>query len=148
MKTIESLLHRLPIYEETIVTSFGLSVLVPVYNERHVVESSLRRVLALEHKLINSIEVIVVDDCSTDGTWDVLCKLATEDSRITLLRHTHNQGKGAAIRTAVPHATGDVIIIHDGDLEYNPADIPSLLLPFANEGADAVFGSRYLSAPY
>jgi len=148
MKTIESLLHRLPIYEETIVTSFGLSVLVPVYNERHVVESSLRRVLALEHKLINSLELIVVDDCSTDGTWDVLRRLAAEDSRITLLRHTRNQGKGAAIRTALPHATGDVIIIHDGDLEYNPADIPSLLLPFANEGADAVFGSRYLSAPY
>src|SRR5215510_13124825 len=102
MKTIESLLHRLPIYEETIVTSFGLSVLVPVYNERHVVEASLRRVLALEHKLINQLELIVVDDCSSDGTWEVLLKLAKEDSRITLLRHKQNQGKGAAIRTALP----------------------------------------------
>src|SRR5215813_7420150 len=98
MKTIESLLHRLPIYEETIVASFGLSVLVPVYNERHVVEASLRRVLALEHKLINNLEVIVVDDCSTDGTWEVLRKLAAEDSRITLLKHNRNKGKGAAIR--------------------------------------------------
>jgi glycosyltransferase involved in cell wall biosynthesis len=148
MKTIESLLRRLPIYEETIVTSFGLSVLVPVYNERHVVEASLRRVLALEHKLINRLELIIVDDCSSDGTRDVLKRLASEDSRITLLCHETNQGKGAAIRTALPRATGDVIVIHDGDLEYNPADIPSLLLPFANEGADAVFGSRYLSAPY
>jgi glycosyltransferase involved in cell wall biosynthesis len=122
--------------------------LVPVYNERHVVEASLRRVLALEHELISSLELIVVDDASTDGSLEILQRLADEDVRITLIAHETNRGKGAAIRTALSHSTSDIVIIHDADLEYNPADIPSLLVPFAKEGADAVFGSRYLSAPY
>ncbi|HLG14754.1 MAG TPA: glycosyltransferase [Blastocatellia bacterium] len=148
MESVTPLLHRLPVYEETFVTSFRLSVLVPVYNERHVVEASLRRVLALKHELITNLELIVVDDCSTDGTREILLRLADEDQRITLLRHERNRGKGAAIRTAISHASGDIVVIHDADLEYNPADIPALLLPFAKEGADAVFGSRYLSAPY
>lgn len=128
--------------------SFRLSVLVPVYNERHVVEASLQRLLMLEHELINSLEVIVVDDCSTDGTAEVLGRLASEDERIVLIRHEQNQGKGAAVRTAIARATGDITIIHDADLEYNPEDIPGLLVPFAKESADAVFGSRYLSASY
>ncbi len=140
--------YQLPAYESSMSTSFRLSVLVPVYNERHVVDASLRRVLALEHQLINNLELIVVDDCSTDGTWEILQRLAAEDKRITLLRHEHNQGKGAAIRTAISQATGDISVVHDADLEYNLADIPALLVPFALEGADAVFGSRYLSAPY
>jgi len=122
--------------------------MVPVFNERHVVEASLRRVLALEDGLISSLEVIVVDDQSTDGTWPILQRLAADDPRIVLLRHERNLGKGAAIRKAIEHSTGDVSIIHDADLEYDPADIPALLVPFAKEGADAVFGSRYLSAPY
>ena len=142
------LLHQLPAYETHMPASFRLSVLVPVYNERHVVEASLRRVLALRDESISSLELIVVDDCSTDGSWEILERLAAEDERITLLRHDHNQGKGAAVRTAISRATGEISIIHDADLEYNPADIPALLVPFAREGADAVFGSRYLSAPY
>lgn len=148
MKVANSLLYRIPLYEQTIATSYRLSVIVPVYNERHVVEASLRRVLALEHELISSLELIVVDDSSTDGTLEVLKRLADEDARINLIAHETNQGKGAAIRTALSHSTGDIVVIHDADLEYNPADIPSLLVPFAKEGADAVFGSRYLSAPY
>jgi glycosyltransferase involved in cell wall biosynthesis len=144
----DSLLELLPAYESHIPTSFRLSVLVAVYNERHVVAASLRRLLALQHELIESLEVIVVDDRSTDGSWEILQHLAAEDPRITLLRHENNQGKGAAIRTAIELATGDISLIHDADLEYNPDDIPSLLVPFAKEGADAVFGSRYLSAPY
>src|SRR5258706_4314830 len=148
MKAPNSLLYRIPLYEQTIATSYRLSVIVPVYNERHVVETSLRRVLALEHELISSLELIVVDDLSTDGTLEVLKRLADEDSRINLIAHETNRGKGAAIRTALSHSTGDIVVIHDADLEYNPADIPSLLVPFAKEGADAVFGSRYLSAPY
>jgi glycosyltransferase involved in cell wall biosynthesis len=130
------------------LTSFRLTVLVPVYNERHVVEASVRRVLALEHPLIRKLEVIVVDDCSTDGTSDVLQRLAENDSRITLIRHETNKGKGGALRTGIARASGDVCIVHDADFEYNPADIPALLVPFAEEGADAVFGSRYLSASY
>src|SRR6266404_186882 len=148
MKVANSLLYRIPLYEQTIASSYRLSVIVPVYNERHVVEASLRRVLALEHELISSLELIVVDDSSTDGTLEVLKRLADEDSRINLIAHETNRGKGAAIRTALSHSTGDIVVIHDADLEYNPADIPSLLVPFAKEGADAVFGSRYLSAPY
>ncbi len=126
----------------------SLSILTPVYNERHLVAASLSRVLALQHKLISRLELIVVDDRSSDGTWEVLQRIAVTDSRIRLYRHSHNQGKGAALRTAISHATGDVCIVHDADMEYNPADIPALLVPFVEEGADAVFGSRYLSAPY
>jgi glycosyltransferase involved in cell wall biosynthesis len=128
--------------------SFRLSVLVPVYNERHVVEASVRRVLALSHPLIRELEVIIVDDCSTDGTSEVLARLAESDPRITLIRHETNKGKGGALRTGIDRVSGDVCIVHDADFEYNPADIPSLLVPFAEEGADAVFGSRYLSASY
>src|SRR4029079_11969783 len=98
-----SLLYQLPVYEDTVATSYRLSVIVPVYNERHVVEASLRRVLALEHELINSLELIVVDDTSTDGTLEVLKRLADEDPRITLIAHETNRGKGAAIRTALAH---------------------------------------------
>ena len=129
-------------------TSFRLSVLVPVYNERHVVEASLNRVRALQHPLISSLEMIVVDDQSTDGTWEILQRLAADDCRVVLLRNERNLGKGASIRKAITYSTGEISIIHDADLEYDPADIPSLLVPFATEGADAVFGSRYLSAPY
>ncbi len=125
-----------------------LSVLTPVYNERHVVEASLRRVLALEDELIASLELIVVDDRSTDGSWEVLERVAASDPRVVLLRHETNQGKGAAIRTALARATGDVTVIHDADLEYDPTDIPKLLVPFVKEGADAVYGSRYIAAPY
>jgi glycosyltransferase involved in cell wall biosynthesis len=128
--------------------SFHLSVLVPVYNERHVVAASLRRVLELQHPSIRALEVVVVDDHSTDGTWDVLQRVGAEDPRVVLVRHERNRGKGAAVRTAVARARGEVSVVHDADLEYDPADIPALLLPFAREGADAVFGSRFLSAPY
>jgi len=126
-----------------------LSVLVPVYNEEEVVEESLRRLLSLEHFLISNLEVIVVDDRSTDGTWEILKRLATEDDRIVLFQNERNLGKGGALRTAIAHATGDVAVPHDADLECNPTDIPSLLVPFAKERADVVYGSRYLPGnPY
>jgi SAM-dependent methyltransferase len=146
-------LHEFPLIRRSLAasprpTAFRLSVLVPVYNERYLVEASLRRVLALKDDLIASLEVIVVDDQSTDGTWDVLQRVAASDNRVILLRHARNAGKGAAVRTAIGQATGDISVVHDADLEYDPADIPSMLVPFAFEGADAVFGSRYLSAPY
>src|SRR4051812_16542385 len=120
MRTLDRLIHQLPVYEETLATSFRLSILVPVYNERHVVETSLRRVLKLEHELIKSLQIIVVDDFSTDGTREILQRLADEDERIILIFHDRNQGKGATIRTALEHVTGDIVIIHDADLEYNP----------------------------
>ena len=143
-----SVWSHMPMMEDPISTSFSLSVLVPVYNERYLVESSLRRLLALKDDIIHSMEVIIVDDRSTDGSWEILQRIAAEDDRVVLLRHEHNMGKGAALRTALEKATGEITIVHDADLEYNPADIPALLRPFATESADAVFGSRYLSAHY
>jgi glycosyltransferase involved in cell wall biosynthesis len=136
--------------EETSLSplSVSLSVLTPVYNERHLIAASLGRVLQLESDAISRLELVAVDDCSTDGSWDVLRELADKDPRLRIVRHDHNMGKGAAVRTALAHATGDVCVIHDADMEYNPADIPALLRPFIDEGADAVFGSRYMSAPY
>jgi glycosyltransferase involved in cell wall biosynthesis len=128
--------------------SLSLSVLVPVYNERYLVEESLKRVLSLQSDVISSLELIVVDDCSKDGSWEILQKMAAQEKRIKLLRHEKNSGKGTAIRTALKHASGDVTIIHDADLEYNPEDIPALLKVFTEHGADAVFGSRYISSEY
>jgi glycosyltransferase involved in cell wall biosynthesis len=129
-------------------STFRLTVIVPVHNERHVVEASLRRVLAVRDPLISAIEVVAVDDRSTDGSPAVLARLAAEDPRLVVLAHDRTRGKGAAVRTALTRATGDIVLVHDADLEYDPADIPALLQPFAREGADAVFGSRYLSGAY
>jgi glycosyltransferase involved in cell wall biosynthesis len=129
-------------------TAFRLSVLMPLYNERHLVEASLRRVLALRHELIRSLDVIVVDDASNDGSYEIVERISAEDDRVRLIQHDRNQGKGAAVRTALEHASGDITIVQDADLEYNPEDIPALLVPFAKEGADAVFGSRYMPSVY
>jgi glycosyltransferase involved in cell wall biosynthesis len=129
-------------------SAFRLTVIVPVHNERHVVEASLRRLLAVRDPLISGIEVVAVDDHSDDGSADVLKRLSAGDSRVVVLSHDRTLGKGAAVRTGLARAAGDIVLIHDADLEYDPADIPALLLPFAREGADAVFGSRYLSGSY
>ena len=94
------------------------------------------------------MQVIVVDDRSSDGTYSVLERIAEGESRINLIRHDRNRGKGAAIATAVPLAEGDVTIIHDADLEYHADDIPNLLQVFVTEGADAVFGSRYFAGTH
>ncbi|HRA53624.1 MAG TPA: bifunctional glycosyltransferase/class I SAM-dependent methyltransferase [Thermoflexales bacterium] len=142
------LLTALPTPEQSRALSLSLTVIVPVYNERHLVATSVGRLLGLTSELISRLEVIIVDDCSTDGSREVLERLAAQDARIRLIRHARNQGKGAAIRTARDHATGDVCVIHDADMEYNPEDLARLMLPFIREGADAVFGSRYISAEY
>jgi glycosyltransferase involved in cell wall biosynthesis len=129
-------------------SAFKLSVIVPVYNERHVVEASLRRLLAIRSEFLTELEVIAVDDRSSDGSGEVLARVAADDPRVTVVTHAQNQGKGAAIRSGLAKSTGDIVIIHDADLEYDPADIPAILEPFAREGADAVFGSRYMSGAY
>jgi glycosyltransferase involved in cell wall biosynthesis len=123
-----------------------LSILIPVYNERTVAERSLRMVL--DAPLPNGMEreLIVVDDCSTDGTILILQRLAAEDSRIRLFRHEKNQGKGASVRDAIQHAAGDFCLVQDADLEYDAADYLKLLRPLLDGRADAVFGSRYLPA--
>jgi glycosyltransferase involved in cell wall biosynthesis len=145
---IDQAAFRMATERAGVVRPFKLTVLVPVYNERHMVEVSLRRLLGINDALIAELEVIVVDDCSNDGSWEVLKRVAAEDGRVTLVRHDRNSGKGAAIRSAISRASGDICVIFDADLEYNPEDIAGLLVPFAYEGADAVFGSRYMAGAY
>ena len=122
-----------------------LSILIPVYNERSVVEQSLGLVLAAPLPENMHRELVIVDDCSTDGTWNILQRLAESDSRIQLFRHQVNQGKGAAVRTAIEKASGDFCLVQDADMEYDPAEYPKLLRPLLDGHADAVFGSRYLA---
>lgn len=132
--------------------SFSLSVLVPVYNERYLVRTALERLkLLAESELLSRVEVIVVDDGSTDGTAEVLARLGDElgagasAGRISwlFLRHANNGGKGRAIRTALEHATGQLSVVQDADLEYHPSDLLRIIEVFAEEEADAVFGSRF-----
>ncbi len=123
-----------------------LSILIPVYNERTVVERSLSLVLAASLPENMERELVIVDDCSTDGTSAILRKLAAEEPRIRLIPHAVNQGKGAAVRTAIKNAKGDFCLIQDADLEYDPAEYGKLLRPLLDGRADAVFGSRYLAA--
>jgi glycosyltransferase involved in cell wall biosynthesis len=122
-----------------------LSVLMPVYNERTVVERSLLLVLNASLPENMEREIVVVDDCSTDGTYAILERLAAAFPQIRLYRHERNAGKGAAVRTAIAHATGDFSLIQDADLEYDPSEYPRLLKPLLDGHADAVFGSRYLA---
>jgi glycosyltransferase involved in cell wall biosynthesis len=121
-----------------------LSILIPVYNERVLVERSMAQVLAAELPENMERELIVVDDRSTDGTWDILQRLAAREPTIRLFRHEVNQGKGAAVRTAIQQASGDFCIVQDADLEYDPSEYGKLLRPLLDGHADAVFGSRYL----
>ena len=122
-----------------------VSVIMPVYNERATVEEMLRRVVATGIP----DEIIVVDDGSTDGTTDILRRLEASGQypHARFFYHEKNQGKGAAIRTALQHVTGDVIIIQDADLEYDPEHYPVLLEPILKGLADVVYGSRFLGAP-
>ena len=120
-----------------------LSVVIPVFNEARTVERLLQRVRDVPLQL----EVIVVDDGSSDGTRDLLPKL--EGGLIDrLVMHEVNRGKGAALRTGFQHATGDVVVVQDADLEYDPREFPMLLAPILAGKADAVYGSRFLGGPH
>jgi glycosyltransferase involved in cell wall biosynthesis len=120
-----------------------LSVVIPIYNEVATVERLLRRVREVPIWL----EVIAVDDGSTDGTRDLLPQF--EGTLIdTLVLHETNQGKGAALRTGFQHATGDVVVVQDADMEYDPREFPMLLQPILSGKADAVYGSRFLGGPH
>lgn len=121
-----------------------LSVIMPVYNEVETVAQIAERVLSTAHDL----ELIIVNDGSTDGTEAVLTELANREPRVRVLHHDRNRGKGAALRTGFSVASGDIIIIQDADLEYHPRDYDSLLEPILNDGADVVFGSRFLGGPH
>jgi glycosyltransferase involved in cell wall biosynthesis len=115
-----------------------LSIVMPVYNERATVLELINRVLNTPHEK----ELIVVDDASTDGTRELLAKLS--DTRVRVFIHERNRGKGAALRTGFKHVSGDIVIIQDADLEYNPQEYPKLLAPILDGRADVVYGSRFL----
>ena len=118
-----------------------LSILIPAFNERGTVEELVRRVRAANTLGLEK-EIIVVDDASTDGTGEILKKIA-QDSAVKVVAHSYNRGKGAALRTAIKHATGDILLIQDADLEYDPSDYPKLLRPILDGRADVVYGSRF-----
>jgi glycosyltransferase involved in cell wall biosynthesis len=122
-----------------------LSILIPVYNEHTVVERSLSLVLSAPLPENMDRELVIVDDRSTDGTYAILERFASQFPEIRLYRHEENAGKGAAVRTAIGKATGDFSLIQDADLEYDPSEYPRLLRPLLDGHADAVFGSRYLA---
>jgi len=123
-----------------------LSVLVPVYNEERTLEEVVRRVCAVQMPK----EIILVDDGSKDRSREILTRLKEENERandplnqIKVFLQPENQGKGAAIKTAISHVTGDIVIVQDADLEYDPKDYPSLLEPILDGSADVVYGTRF-----
>ena len=120
-----------------------LSVVIPCYNEEKTLENCIERVLNISGEFLN-LEIIIIDDCSTDGSLSIARDIANKDPRITVMQHNKNQGKGAALQTGFKTVTGDFIAIQDADLEYNPDDILRLLEPLVGNEADVVFGSRFL----
>ncbi|HEX8189587.1 MAG TPA: glycosyltransferase family 2 protein, partial [Pyrinomonadaceae bacterium] len=117
-----------------------LSVVIPAYNEEATLADVVRKVLRLEHLL----EVVVVDDCSSDRTGAIARALAAEDARVRVARHERNRGKTEALKTGFAQTTGDIVIVQDADLEYDPAEIPEVIRPILRDQADVVYGSRFL----
>ncbi len=127
------------------VAPSGLSVVVPVYNERTTLREIISRIRAT--KLVR--QIVMVDDGSSDGTRELLKELEQEQHPdLQIVFHPENMGKGAAVRTGIRHATGDLVLIQDADLEYDPRDYPALLGPILEGRADVVYGSRFLGGPH
>ena len=123
-----------------------LSIIVPVYNEKQTVTHIIERIEETPYEK----EIIVIDDFSTDGTREILRQFDTsrQESSVRVLYHAVNQGKGAALRTGIAAATGDIVIIQDADLEYDPSEYGVLIQPILAGRADVVYGSRFLSGPH
>jgi len=121
-----------------------LTVIMPVYNEEPTVATAISRLRSVPL----DIDIVCVDDGSQDGTPAVLERLRRDGSIDVLISHPTNRGKGAAIRSAIPHACGDIVVIQDADLEYDPRELPRLIEPIQDGRADAVFGSRFLGGPH
>ena len=119
-----------------------LGVVIPVYNEEKTLHIIVGKVLARPEVG----ELVMVNDCSSDGTWQTMQELAKSDDRIRIFTHEVNQGKGAALRTGFQQIQSDIIIIQDADLEYDPDEYPKLLMPIISGKADVVFGSRFLGS--
>ena len=118
----------------------SLSVVVPAYNEAGTIELVVRRLLRVPHLL----EIIIVDDCSNDTTPEITRRLANKYPQVKVTRHAKNSGKTEAVKTGFALTRGDVVIVQDADLEYNPEDIPTVIQPIVDDNADVVYGSRFL----
>ena len=129
-------------------SSVSLSVLMPVYNEAYTVRECIERVLNVSSPYLSELELIIVDDGSTDGTRDILRDMVNTYPQIIYIEHEKNRGKGAAIRTAIERAGKDICLIQDADLEYNPNEYNKIIIPFIYEHADFVLGSRFLTGEY
>lgn len=123
-----------------------LSLVIPCYNEEHTLKACIERVLELEKTL--SIEIVIVDDKSTDKSPEIARSLSLQYSNIKVLFHEVNRGKGAALKTGFKHASGDYIVVQDADLEYDPRDYEILLVPILDGRAEVVYGSRFLGGPH
>ncbi len=121
-----------------------LSVVIPAFNEKSTIHQIIDKVINADRSYLE-LEVIVVDDCSTDGTWEKLLEISGKDALIRPKQHSRNQGKGAALRTAFQMASGDIVLIQDADLEYDPREYANLLKPILEGNADVVYGSRFRS---
>lgn len=124
--------------------NFTLTVVIPVYNETDFFEDLLERVLATPYKK----QIVVIDDKSTDGSDELVRKAGERYPEVETFFHEVNRGKGAALRTGFDRATGDIVLIQDADLEYDPAEYPVLLAPILDGRADVVYGSRFLSGAH
>ena len=127
-------------FAENKVNDFLLSVVVPVYNELNTINTIIDTIQAVD---INK-ELILVDDCSTDGTRDILADKEKSFDNISVFYHEKNKGKGAALRTGFKHVKGDIVVIQDADLEYNPNEYHKLIFPILTDRADVVYGSRFI----
>ena len=124
--------------------TFKLSIIIPCYNEKNTINIILNKIIeSLKNYKILNYEIIIVDDFSSDGTTEILKDLKLNE-KIKIYYHENNTGKGAAIQTALTYITGDITIIQDADLEYDPFDYEKLLIPFFEANADVVYGSRFL----
>ena len=130
------------ITEASIIGSMKLTIIIPVYNEQHTIREIVERVQRTELP----DEILIVDDGSSDGTRSILAELDGK-SELRVILHERNQGKGAAVITGISHASGDVLLIQDADLEYDPRDYPALLKPLEEGLADVVYGSRFMGGP-
>lgn len=119
-----------------------LSIVIPCYNEKHTIEDIVRQVKASPFEK----EIIIVDDFSNDGTRDILRNMVADETPVRVFFQPRNRGKGAALRVGFQHASGDIVIVQDADLEYDPVDYPQLIAPIEAGRAQVVYGSRFLGA--